>query len=121
MNHWLKSLHNALKGLTFVYRHESNFRIHLAAGVFSMMAGLAFQLSRLEMTVVILLIMAVLGLELINSALEHFLDLIVPRFDVHVERVKNVLAAGVLLVSIGAAVIGVIIFLPHIIKVFTAV
>jgi len=119
MSRWLKSFYHAMNGLVFVYQHEQNFRIHLVAGALAVIFGFMLGMSRIEMAIVILLIIAVLGLELINSALEHFLDLIVPRFDVHVERVKNVLAAVVLLASVGAAIISLLLYVPYMLRVFT--
>lgn len=119
MNKWLSSIHHAWKGVEFVYRHERNFRIQLVAGFLALALGWVFHISRIEYSIIFILIIAILSLELLNSALEHFLDIMTPRFDVHVERVKNVLAATVLLVSLGATVIGCIIFIPDILSFFT--
>ena len=119
MKRWLKSFSHAWRGLMFAYRHERNFRIHLFFAVVVAALAILFRINGLELALIILLVLAVLVLELVNSALEHFLDVLVPRFDVHAERVKNILAGAMLLVSIGAAVGGIILFLPHVLKVFT--
>ena len=52
------------------------------------------------MIVLLLIVMLVLLLELLNSALERFADLLKPRLLVHVETVKNIMAAMVLLASV---------------------
>lgn len=69
------------------------------------------------MIVILLLVLSVLILELLNSALEKFLDILKPRLQLHVARVKDIMAAMVLLASIGALVIGGMIFLPYIIEI----
>lgn len=113
MKRWLTSANHALRGLCFVFRHERNFRFQLFAGLLALALGFLLRISRLEFVMIVFLILAVLCLELINSAFEHFLDIITPRFDAHVERVKDVLAGAVLVVSVGAFAVGIIIFVPY--------
>jgi diacylglycerol kinase len=57
-------------------------------------------------------------MELLNTALEYFTDLLKPRLHHYVSLIKDIMAAAVLLTALGSAVIGLIIFLPHFIKLF---
>jgi len=52
-------------------------------------------------------------LELLNSAVERLVDLFKPRIHEYAEEVKDIMAGAVLMGSIGAAVVGVIVFWPH--------
>ena len=58
----------------------------------------------------------VLSAELFNTAIETIVDMISPEKNDKAKLAKDISAAAVLAVSIGAAVIGIIIFLPKIIN-----
>lgn len=106
---------NALRGLIYTINHEPNFRIQLAAAFLVVIIGLIFSISRLEWIVIFLVISSVLVLELLNSAVEILVDLVKPRLHEYVRLIKDITAAAVLLASAVAVVIGLTIFVPHII------
>lgn len=112
----LNSVRYASRGVLYVFKHEQNFRIQLLIAAIVIVAMEFFNIRRAEMIVIYLLIMLVLLLELLNSALEKFVDILKPRLHAQVEVVKDILAAMVLLVAIGSLVIGTIIFLPYLIE-----
>lgn len=116
LSHFHHSLRYAWTGITYVFTHEQNFRIQLGVGALVVVAMFLFSLSRGEMVVVLLLIFLVLILELLNTALETFADLLKPRLSFHIEVVKNIMAAMVLVAGIGAMLIGTIIFFPHVVE-----
>ena len=68
---------------------------------------------------ILLLIFLVMILELINSAVEKFADVLKPRLDLQVQTVKDIMAGMVLLASLGAILIGLVIFYPHLVEVIT--
>lgn len=108
-----ESFFHAWQGIRYVYRHERNFRIQLAAAWLVVVLMWLWELTTAERVVLLLLVMAVLTLELLNSALEKFVDLLKPRLHLQAGVIKDIMAAMVLLVSLGALVVGVIIFWPH--------
>lgn len=110
-----KSFLDAWRGIVYVYEQEQNFRIQLVFAVLIIILMLILKLRQTEIVVILLLILLVLILELLNSALEKFLDILKPRLHIHIALVKDIMAAMVLLASIGAIVIGGLIFLPYII------
>ena len=69
--------------------------------------------------IVLLLIVLVLVLELLNTAIEKFVDLVKPRFHGHAEVIKDVMAASVFVSSLGSLLIGLIIFIPYIVEYFS--
>jgi diacylglycerol kinase len=75
---------------------------------------LYFPTSRTEKAVVVTAIFAVLTLELVNSVIERLLDFFHPGYSNEVRIIKDLMAAIVLLTGIGAAVISLIVFWPHI-------
>lgn len=111
-----RSVSDAWHGIKYVYKHEQNFRIQLFIGILIIILMLALQLRRSEMVVILLLILIVLILELLNSALEKFLDILKPRMHLQVALVKDIMAAMVLSASVGSILIGGLIFFPYIIS-----
>ena len=60
--------------------------------------------------------MLVLGLELLNTAVEHLCDTITKDFHPAIKIIKDASAAAVLIVAAGSVVTGIMIFLPKIIN-----
>ncbi|OGH59531.1 MAG: hypothetical protein A2725_01435 [Candidatus Magasanikbacteria bacterium RIFCSPHIGHO2_01_FULL_33_34] len=114
----LRSVKDAYSGIKHVYIHEQNFRIQIFVSFIIVIIMLLLHLTRGEMVVVLLLILLVLVLELLNTAIEKFLDIVKPRMHLHVAVVKDIMASMVLLASIFALFIGIIIFLPYIVDLF---
>lgn len=114
----LKSFQYAWKGVGIVFRSEQNFRIQLVVGAFVLIAAFFLSLPLWRIIVLLMVITFVLALELINSILERMVDAFHPRIHQTVAEMKDIMAATVLLVSLGAVVIGVILFYPYVITFF---
>ena len=61
-----------------------------------------------------MLIAAVLILELINTVLEYFLNVIEPKIHIQAKIIKDIMAGAVLLMSAAAAILGLMIFWPYV-------
>ena len=108
------SLKYAWRGILAVWSEERNFaRMIMIAGG-TIILGILVNLSLEEWTIVVILITLVLSLEMFNTASERLLDTVTPHFSPQVRYIKDALAGGVFIASIGAAIIGVLIFLPKI-------
>ncbi len=104
----------ALEGFRETLVFERVFRVMLIITLIVIGAMLYLPTSRLEKVVLLAAVFAVLVLELINSVVERVMDFLSPEYSEQARIVKDLMAAIVLLASIGAIVIGIIIFLPHI-------
>jgi diacylglycerol kinase len=114
-----KSFINAARGIGLLFKSQLNARIELIITVLVIVAGLIFRISSAEWIIILLCISLVLGLEAINTAIEIFADKVHPGFDSEIGKVKDVAAGAVLIASIGAALIGFIIFAPKFLIIFT--
>ena len=114
----LRSFHYAWNGLRTCARNEQNLRFHLVAAVVATGAGWAFDISRTEWALVCLCIGLVIGAEVMNTAIERLVDLVSPERQPLAGLVKDIAAGGVLVCAITAAVVGVIIFWPHVAGLF---
>lgn len=109
------ALHFALQGLFEAWKTEPNLRLHVIAGWGVMTCGVIVKLCATEWIAITIAIGIVLMAELVNTALEHTIDLVVGlRTDPLARYVKDVAAGSVLVAACVSAVIGVVVFLPHI-------
>jgi diacylglycerol kinase (ATP) len=76
-------------------------------------SGYFFCITRTEWIAIVLCFSIVLALELVNTATEKLCDTLHPLQSEKIKLVKDILAAAVLVAAIGAAVVGLIIFLPY--------
>ncbi|MDO8425073.1 MAG: diacylglycerol kinase [bacterium] len=107
------SARHALRGVGAAWRTESNFRIEIVAfALVLLLAGMA-RVAPWEWIAIFLVSGMVLVVELLNSAVERLLDLLKPRLHGYARDVKDVMAGATFLVSVCAAVVGFVIFLPR--------
>lgn len=114
-----KSVTYAIRGLVYVYTHERNFRIEFLCTLLVLFSFLILPIGKIERLVVLLLCAAVLILEIVNSMVEHFLDILKPRLSYQVEIVKDILASMVFVSVIFAFLIGLLIYIPAFIEFFS--
>lgn len=113
-NHTFReSFRHAFDGIQMLLREERNMRIHLAMTVAVVTCAVIFGLTAAEKAVVIFLCAAVICAELINTAIENTVNISTAVFNMYAKRAKDTAAGAVLVVSIGAAIGGLIIFLPY--------
>lgn len=112
----VNSIRHALRGVGIVFRTEQNFRVQVVGASIAFLLAWYYAVPTWQTIVLLLLVTLVLVLELINSAVEYFTDLIKPRFDTHARTVKDIMAGAVLVASCTAVVIGSIIFMPYFIS-----
>lgn len=102
----------AWNGLKKVIINERNFRIHLIAALFVIIASFYFKITYIEWVIILLVIALVLVTEIINSALESFIDYMKPEIHPQAKIIKDMAAGSVLVAAIFALAIGAIIFIP---------
>lgn len=105
-----KSFKYAWHGVSIVFRSEQNFRLQLLAGVVVIIAALTLDFPIWKIITLLLIVVLVLVLELVNSIFERLVDAFHPRVGGVVREMKDIMAATVLLASVGAVVIGAILF-----------
>jgi undecaprenol kinase len=109
----IKSVIYAKRGVVYAWRHEQNFRIHSVVALVVVVAALLVGLSTARFVLVLMLITMVLVLELLNTFCEKLIDIVHPRVHEYVAILKDLLAAAVFVASVGAVVVGIMIFWPY--------
>jgi diacylglycerol kinase (ATP) len=109
---FIRSVGYALKGLRYAFKTQLNFRIQVTAALIAIALGFLLNISTQEWHWISLCIALVLVMELFNTGIEALVDLISPEYNKLAGHVKDISAAGVLVMAIFTLVTGVIIFLP---------
>jgi len=110
----LKSVKYALRGALLLIRTEASIKIQVFIALVMTALGFYFEISNIEWILQIFAIAMVLGIEGLNTAVEKVADYIQPEFDAKIGFIKDIAAGAVMLVSIAAAIIGCIIYIPKI-------
>ncbi len=103
----------ALQGISHSVNENQNIKIHLIFAIFVLIFALLLGLTRYEFFGIGVLITLVISAEMINSAIEEVVNLLVNEHRKEAKIAKDVSAGMVLLVSIFALVVGFFIFIPH--------
>jgi diacylglycerol kinase (ATP) len=103
-------------GLAYVLASQHNARIHAAATLAVVAAGLVLGVSRLEWCWLVAAIAAVWTAEAFNTALESLADAVKPDRHPLVGRAKDAAAGAVLAASIGAAIVGLLVLGPALLR-----
>ena len=113
----IKSFGYAIDGLKIVLQ-EQTFKIFCFIALLVIILMFLFQVSLFEKLILILTITFLVTFELINSRIEEIVDVFQPNQDEKAKVIKDISAAAVLLASLGATIIGILIFLPRLIDIF---
>lgn len=93
-------------------------KIHCLGVICVTAAGFFFDISATEWCICLILFGLILGLELVNTAVEAVVDLVIEEKKPLAKLAKDTAAGAVLIAAIMAAFAGVIIFLPKAAQLF---
>ncbi len=108
-----KSFAYALRGIKTVWKEETNFQIQSVAAVIVLFFVLYFDFTLIESAIVITIVLFVLVSEMINTAMEDLCNKIEPNQDPVIGKIKDISSGFVLLASVGAIMVGVMVFYSH--------
>lgn len=112
----INSFKYAFKGLDSAVKSERNMKIHFTMMMLVIIAGIFFNIAIWEWITCFILFGLVIGMECVNTAIEIIVDMVSPKYNEAAGRAKDIAAGGVLACAIGAAVAGIFIFLPKVLK-----
>jgi diacylglycerol kinase (ATP) len=109
------SFRYAFAGLRYLLWTQRNAKIHTALGLLAIALGVALEIDRYEWLALTLTIAIVLAAEGVNTAIEAAVDLASPAYHPLAKIAKDVGAGTVLLTAVAAVIVGMLVFLPHLI------
>jgi diacylglycerol kinase (ATP) len=107
---FVESFNAAVEGFIYVLKTERNMRVHFLAALFFVLLGIYLGFSLFEVLVLSTTVTLVLAAEMINTAIEHIVDMIKSEFHPIARVTKDIGAGIVLVVSINAAIVGYALF-----------
>jgi undecaprenol kinase/diacylglycerol kinase (ATP) len=110
-----ESFKNAMQGVWHVASKERNMKIHIIAAVLVLVFSIWLGVSRTEFAILCLTVAMVICCELINTALEVLVDIIVDVYHPKAKIIKDVAAGAVFVSALFSIIIGGIILLEKLI------
>lgn len=112
----IESFKHAFQGLWYTFVKERNMKIHITAAAFVILLALWLEVSKIELAILCLTVMLVICFELINTAMEVMVDIIVDVYHPRAKIIKDVSAGAVFVSAFFSIVIGGIILLDKLIN-----
>ena len=115
MNKFLKSFVYATQGIGAALQGHRNLVIQVFIAMLVVLAGFYFSITSMEWCVLLLAISVVIGLEMMNTAIENLVNLVTTEWKPLAGKVKDIAAGAVLFASMIAVIIGIILFRQYIV------
>ena len=106
----------AFEGIVQAYIGEQNLKIHSVIACLVIIFGFILKISYTEWLICLVLIGLVLMAEFFNTSIEYLVDLVSPDIHPLAKATKDTSSAGVLMIAIISAIIGLTIFVPKLIN-----
>ena len=114
----IRSFRHAIEGVSYAWRYNQNLRIHFTIAILVIIASIFFRVNAFEMGILGVMILLVISAEMINTTIEQMVDLISVEHKKEAKIAKDVAAGMVLVSALGSIIVGILIFVPHLLKLF---
>lgn len=111
---FIDSLNDAINGIIHTTKTQRNMRYHIIACILVLIASLSLKLTRYEVIFITTTITLVIFAELINTAIEAVVDIMVSDYHPKAKIAKDVSAGAVLVTAFNAIIVGYFIFVQKI-------
>jgi diacylglycerol kinase len=101
------------RAIVLLWREEFSFRFQVFFGAVAVMLSFMLNVSKTEFLFVVLMIGTVFAVEALNTAIEELCDHVTPEEHPKIGKVKDFGSGASLLIGVTAIIIGLIIFIPH--------
>ena len=110
----MNSFKYAIQGVLSSFKTERNMKIHIFIMILVIISGIILKINKYEWMICIICFAIVISGELFNTAIETVVDMVMPYKNEKAKLAKDIAAGAVLVLAIGAAICGLIIFVPKI-------
>ena len=118
LNRLITSFRHAFNGLIYSLKHNQNLRIHFVMAILVVIASIVFRVNPFEMGILGVMILLVICTEMINTSIEEMVNFLTIEHKREARIAKDVVAGMVLIAAIGSIIVGILIFAPHIFRLF---
>ena len=113
---FLRSWSYSFDGLKYAYRYEQSMLIHVFVTIAVIVVNILLKVSGMHWLITIMAIGMVLAAELINTAIEAVVDMVTLEIHPLAKIAKDCGSAATFVLSVMAAVIGCVVYIPYIIE-----
>ena len=115
---WLRKFGYAFRGLFTSIREETSLVVHIIISIIVLVvaAVLHTYMGFIDSAIIILVIGVIIGMELLNTAIENLVDMVAFKYNYNAKKIKDVSAAATLILSLTAIAVGLVVFIPKIIE-----
>jgi len=111
-----RSFQFAFHGFWDLLRTQQNARIHAIAAIIVVILSIFFQIQPIEWALVLFVSAFVFAMEMVNTVVEKMLNVLHPSEHPEIGHAKDMMAGSVLFAALAAIVIGLIVFVPYVIR-----
>jgi diacylglycerol kinase len=111
-----RSFSFAGQGVWHVVRTQRNMRVHLAAALAAVVAGVILRITATDWAAVLAVIGLVLTAETLNTVVEALVDLCTDEYHPLAKAAKDMAAGAVLISSVAAVGVAIAVFLPRLLR-----
>lgn len=115
---FFRSIKFSIEGLIYAYRYEQSMWIHAIATIFTVILGIYFKIKLSEWAIVFIALGSILGMELVNTAIEAAVDLTTLEINPLAKIAKDCGSAASFVLSLVAIVICLFVFGPYFMELF---
>jgi diacylglycerol kinase len=109
----VKSAYHAFSGLMWVAPRTPSLRLGIVVVLALAFGGVLLRLTGPEIALLVLLGTLLLAVETINTAIEMLCDVVQPKQDPRIGKIKDVSAGATAVTEIGGAIVVAVILWPH--------
>lgn len=107
---WQQKFRDAFRGVKEGIRGQTSFLVHLLFTATVLITAAVMRMDQAQWSTVLLCITVVLTAEMFNSALESLAKAITSESNLHLGNALDIGSAAVLVASVGAAIVGTLVF-----------
>ena len=115
---WKRKFQDAFQGLRQSVQKQSSYKVHFLFAFLVILTGLLLNLDSVRWALLILCITIVLAGEMLNTSMEELAKAITDQHDEHIARALNIASGAILVLSLGAAVVGLLVFIEAFFRFF---
>lgn len=112
----VRRFRHAFNGLKSALLDDRSVRLHFVTAGLVLVIGYVACIKFIDWAVIFFTVSFVIVTELINSSIETFADHVHPEQHEDIKKIKDLAAAAVLIAAFCTVIIGIIIFLPPILR-----
>ena len=105
-----RSFLNSINGVFWMLKSERNFQLEIFGLLINVFLIVFLKLNSLDTALILIVSFAVLGLEIVNTAVEKICDIIQPEYDERIKIIKDIAAGAVVLMSFAAVCVGILVY-----------